>query len=167
MLPDRPRRRAPPWKGLHRWTRLHGRAPMETNNPIFFGTTVRDTFIECPKTRHEWLYPSDFEGKSIVWYMMYHIHLEDFVDRETINKFFYRGTNWQSFKETLHTASSVHYLNMIENARDYITDDALQEILIKTIQWNDSGYKMHNCFVRMTKDEELRKLRHTIWSLLK
>lgn len=167
MPPVGPWRRVPPWKGLHGRALLHGRAPMETHKPIFFGTTIGDTFIECPKTRNEWLYPSDFEGKSIVWYMMYHIHLEDFVDKETINKFFYRGTNWQSFKETLYKANRHHYENMIANARDYITDENLQELLVRTIQWNDSGYKMYDYLVRMTKNEELRKLRHTIWSLLK
>lgn len=169
MLPDRPRRRAPPWKALHRWTRLHGRASMETYEPIFTQVDVAGVVIDCPQTEHEWLYPDEYVGKNIIWFMVHHICLNDFVSTETINRFFRVEGSLKLLSQILSMANGQELVNTVENCRDYITDTDLQEQLINIIQSvkNLKPYAGYLMFVRRTKNEELRKFRHTIWSLLK
>lgn len=167
MPPGGPWRQAPPWKGLHGWALLHGRAPMETHKPIFFGTTIGDTFIECPKTEHEWLYPCGFEGKSILWYMIHHIHLEDFLDPKLVNQFFCRGRNWLDLRDQMTTLKGHYKLTLLDNCRDYYTIEDHQQMLTELVMKTYNKVGAYNIFVKWTKDDELRKLRHTIWSLLK
>lgn len=142
---------------------------METYEPVFNSIIIGDEIFECPKTEYEWLYPERFIGQNLVWFFANHICIDDFASRETINKFFRIWDNWMTLTHVLHVATGHELVSTVENCRDYITDEDLQEQLIRTIQpiKNLKPYAGYMMFVRRTKNEELRKLRHTIWSLLK
>lgn len=139
---------------------------METHEPKFTGIEIGNETIDCPKTEHEWLHPTEYVGKHIVWYMAKHIFLEDFVSRETINKFFHQQERWAIFDHIITTATGYEFLNMIDNSREYITDLDLQERLIRTILTKASS-GTYDIFVKMTKDPSLKLVRHNIWNFLK
>jgi hypothetical protein len=139
---------------------------METYEPIFTQVDVAGEVIDCPKTEHEWLYPDDYVGKNIIWFMANHICLNDFVSTETINRFFQVPGSWQLLNQILPTANGHQYLNIIDNAREHVTDLDLQETLIRIIlQKHNSG--LYDIFVKMTKDLHLKTVRHNIWNFLK
>lgn len=95
-----------------------------------------------------------------------HICLEDFVSPKVINKFFHIGENWLMLEHILSVASGHEYLTTIDNAREHITDLDLQEPLIRTILYRSSS-GLYDVFVKMTKDPDLRIIRHNIWNFLK
>lgn len=141
---------------------------METYNPIFTSVQLGDTIIECPKNRYQWLYPDGYEGRNIVWFMLYHIYLEDFLDTTIINDFFCRGMNWASLRESMANATGHQKLNLLDNCREYYTLESHQQMLIELIMKSYRGKQgAYDIFVKMTKDPELRKLRHGIWMMLK
>lgn len=139
---------------------------METHEPIFTQVDVAGKVIDCPKTEYEWLYPTEYIGKNIVWYMAMHICLEDFVSTKTINKFFHIHDNWMLLDHILNVATGHEYLTTIDNAREHITDLDLQEPLIRTLLYRGNT-SVYDIFVKMTKDETLKTIRHNIWNFLK
>lgn len=139
---------------------------METHEPLFRQIQFGDEIIDCPATEHEWLYPEEYVGKNIMWYMAKHIYLEDFVSNDTINKFFRIYDNWKLLEHILSVATGHEYLTTIDNARDHITDLDLQEPLIRCLLYK-SNSGVYDVFVKMTKDPNLKTIRHNIWNFLK
>lgn len=95
-----------------------------------------------------------------------HIYLEDFVSNETINKFFRIYDNWKLLEHILSVATGHEYLTTNDNARDHITDLDLQEPLIRCLLYK-SNSGVYDVFVKMTKDPNLKTIRHNIWNFLK
>jgi hypothetical protein len=126
--------------------------------------------IPVPQTIEEWLDPQAFVGLSINWYMAQNDSYMKQVPQKMINEFYYSEEHRQVFEHLVQVTTGSEYLNLLCNACHRITHDDHQQWLMTVM--NHKGqpaaeFMINDMRKNTAEDIHLRKLRTTIWQLIR
>lgn len=124
--------------------------------------------IQIPEGRASWMLPKEFVGEDINWYMVQSDHIR-LIPAGYIDEFYQNPSHRLLFEHLLHVCSSSEYLNLICNSCHYIRSPEHQQWLMTAMNYKNktAAEFMIDDLRNSPEDQELKKLRTSIWMLIK